>query len=397
MSLLSLYRYYLQVTKNYPTYAEGRFPFFLFNPFQIERLEQLSTLTKEFIEKYNELQLENKEIDLTDDWVENILDKMPRLEKRPFMYSIYSQPLILENGEDGLVVNGVFPGPPKPFIRYSKYLPDTQPMIKELLNLYEDDQKKTAEITASFGLNANIHPNFTTYQLRYGQLDESEIKVELVDLFVRLGEDEAIHLYSKKTGEEIVPLDLGMMYAGYQPQLYRFLNQFFGGDYFPFSLLNYEKYSKDTLHHIVQKPRVRAGNVILDRKKWLISIDDIPKKKSTDTDFLYFLKTRQWIKEKGIPEVVFVRSKQLEELYVNELQEDFDEQKKKRVGAASKPQYINFGSYFFINLFQRAIHMCQSYMQIEEILPSTDDLKQNGLDYVEEWVFQLYKEKEENS
>jgi len=51
--------------------------------------------------------------------------------------------IFVENQQGGLIINDIYPGPPRPFIRYSQYFPSLQSMIKDLIHLYEEKGEKT--------------------------------------------------------------------------------------------------------------------------------------------------------------------------------------------------------------------------------------------------------------
>ena len=129
------------------------------------------------------------------------------------------------------------------------------------------------------------------------------------------------------------------------------------------------------------------GDLILQRKTWLVPRVQLPIKESTDDAYSYFRKVSLWRYEQGLPDEVFV--------YVDPYRgANVDPKLGKRLTRDDyKPQYINFNQPLLVNLFEKLAQKTPQAMKVVEMLPTSEQmLKIDGKRYVTEFVMQWYNQ-----
>jgi hypothetical protein len=137
-------------------------------------------------------------------------------------------------------------------------------------------------------------------------------------------------------------------------------------------------YNKNKGQEIYFQPRICVGErLIIQRKRWFVSKDYLPLKLNNETESGYFIRLNRWITENKIPLKVFITIKPSEaESGEREKTDDY------------KPQYIDFESPVFVQLFHKLIKKVTTKLKIEEILPYPAEKIENknfASEYLIQW------------
>jgi hypothetical protein len=102
---------------------------------------------------------------------------------------------------------------------------------------------------------------------------------------------------------------------------------------------------------VIILPRIMYENrIVIQRKLWHVSKNRLPVRANRETDAAYFLRLQQWRHELDMPDEVFMR------------------------GAYYKPQYISFNNPFLAAIFESCARSCNDTLEIEEMLPNSNQL-----------------------
>jgi hypothetical protein len=125
------------------------------------------------------------------------------------------------------------------------------------------------------------------------------------------------------------------------------------------------------------QPRICIGkHLIIQRRRWFVSMDFLPYKQNSETESGYFIKINRWIRKNQIPSKVFITIKP------NEIKTD-----ERAKTDDYKPQFIDFESPVFVQLFHKLIKKVEIKLKIEEILPFPAE-SINHQNYASEYLIQ---------
>jgi hypothetical protein len=293
----------------------------------------------------------------------------------------------------GLVINQIVGGPLRLLARLCA-LADTGSLPEELSRRLVAEFEEVGvpcEVGGTFGFNANHHARIAPGELDYaGDWGGGEDAYALPELELGAGPEGGLFLASSRTGERIVPLELGMMAPGHQPWLRRLLtclHQPSLRDLRPSSQAE-ERLPDEERGHARRYPRVTLGRCVLSRASWRIPPAELPRRAPGEHDFGYFMAVRRWRRRSGLPEEVYVRSKDVAELF-RDARDGRPTGARDRVQTDSKPQYVHFGSFFLVDLFEQAVAAAGEAMPIEEAFPGEEEWDGLGCDHVLELVMEL--------
>jgi hypothetical protein len=229
---------------------------------------------------------------------------------------------------------------------------------------------KWAENTDASIYNPNIHPPLLNYEVQVpgGQhLLKSDRQLRISDLAIRQRpaskEIELWHLPSKSP---VKIFDFGFEALENRSPLYGLLALFSYKLVGPITLINLldQRISTRDEQGIRYLPRVSFGeHLTLRRRGWGFPKDVLPVKEKGESDFDYFIRIQQWRKKFGLPGRVFIK------IISSKSNSSANRQK----GDHYKPQYIDFESPVFIQLFGKLLPKVQDELLIEEMLPAIEE------------------------
>jgi hypothetical protein len=119
---------------------------------------------------------------------------------------------------------------------------------------------------------------------------------------------------------------------------------------------------------IVELPRIRLGNVVAQRRTWRIPPAELPDDVDSRDEHEWYLAWRRWQRSVGLPRRVFAS-----------------------LGGERKPLYVDFDSYFSVQLLHTATRGATATAVLTEMLPGPDELwLRDGADrYVTELTVEL--------
>jgi hypothetical protein len=112
-----------------------------------------------------------------------------------------------------------------------------------------------------------------------------------------------------------------------------------------------------------QTPRLRCGKVIVQRRAWMVTVDEIPPGKYTGVSRDLVLAVERLRAKRGLPRYIYIRP---------------TEQALRRSGAEgrdkdTKPVFIDLESYLFLEIFHRWLTK-SGELEVTEMLPDPDHL-----------------------
>jgi lantibiotic biosynthesis dehydratase-like protein len=115
-------------------------------------------------------------------------------------------------------------------------------------------------------------------------------------------------------------------------------------------------------------PRIRLGNVVLQRRTWRFAADRLPPEVTGQPDEEWFLAWRTWQRAAGLPRHVFAS-----------------------LGGEHKPQYVDFDAYPSVRLLDTAVRKSGGTVVLTEMLPGPGEqwLRDGRHRYVTELTVEL--------
>jgi hypothetical protein len=178
-------------------------------------------------------------------------------------------------------------------------------------------------------------------------------KLRLHDLRIRFsGDADALPTVVGARSQRYLPVHLGGTNLRYMPVLLKFLSAFGPGDLKPMVPPPTSRTAGDA----IALERLRIGNVILRRRRWISPAQPLLQKISVDSDARSFEVLNRWRLSLGIPDRVFV---------VEKIQNDY-------LDDYYKPQYIDFTSPMFLSVFRSVLASGIRQINVDEMLPTPE-------------------------
>lgn len=321
-------------------------------------------------------------------------------------YGIFTQ-LYEEEGKIYSVLNSSFPGFGKLTSRFlhlfdEKYTKDTRKWNNSIM----PENSVFAENSDASYFNANLHPPLLDCEVWlphcHTSLPESQ-QIPVTDLVVELTNKDTLELKQKSTNKRVYVMDLGFQGQKGRSQSFQLLDKFTLANYiYPYMLTQgvQQKIKKQNQgtnkkpeRKVIYNPRIMyEEQIILKRKSWIVPFEYLPVKEVNESDVVYLLKVKAWLRKYNIPEEVFVFISRNVEMPAP----DEKLMKQRKLSAITrddyKPQYINFNNPFLVQLFEKSINKVYNALYIEEMLPASKDLlKFENKKYVTEFLLQWYE------
>jgi hypothetical protein len=208
------------------------------------------------------------------------------------------------------------------------------------------------DLVGSFGETLNVHAIQTPFALE--MLDErldipSARKLTLGDLSVRFDDPSRSARVVDRDGRAYAPVHLGVADSSFMPFIVRLLSLFGPGELRLPALPR----RSITRGELTLWPRVVLGQVVLRRRRWTFPVTALPAESQRASKLPAFAALNRWRVEQTIPERVFMIERVRGEL--------------------SKPQYIDFTSPHFVQIFLSiALGEPGAAVILEEMLPAPD-------------------------
>lgn len=275
-----------------------------------------------------------------------------------------------------VVLNDVTPGHGKLFGRFLYLFADDVTKQLRLWSTSHDGDAVMAEATDASVLNANLHDRIMPYEIHtpggHTTLPaSSQIGVHELEVSYD-ATDKRLVLTHPESQKEVIVFDLGFETPRQRSKLYTLLGSFMSGSHHPIEQLvasiNEGLQKRKAEGTPVVLPRITyKDQIVLQRKAWLIPKDQLPRRNSGESSWLYFLRLYKWKEQQGMPHEVFVKT-------------DFE-----------KPQYISFRNPLLVALLESLINTVHNELKIEEMLPHSGQLqKVNGEKRVTELLCQWH-------
>jgi hypothetical protein len=364
------------------------------NPLGLPELDQFLDLRRELTEVISSAsdtaELDIREIGMEKGWFHRLPD-FPSAVKSRFL-SCYCQPVIEEDGGVSVLLGSIHRGPARPLLRFLSSLSDRESRGEVLRDLQQwiqvhSGETEICELAATFDFNVNLHPPVFPRSVQYPGERHGDGRGALCfsDLLVKLDQDGQACLVHGKSGRRIALADLGMMADLFQPFAYRLLLMLSGAPAFsPFIFNPYWWNATGRGESPVDSfPRLRFGRSILRRRAWSICKDMLPKRRREQDDMAYFVAVQEWQRRMNLPDQAFVR-----EAEARKLMTELERQPDRKNWLKHKPEYLHFGNYFLLQVFEKAIQDVQR-LYIEEVLPAQDSWRRTGTARPLEFVMDL--------
>jgi hypothetical protein len=364
------YAHYLRVTLRPKFDENGAFvpdPNWLGLP----EVEAMGEARKKLIRRMTLAAASDTDVMLDDEFVDEVTGLVPGhlfdLEPRSFFVQLGD-----DDGEPFAVVNQTYSGLTLLFSRFMHCFDDDErgelaaELRDELARLQPVDAV-FAEITGGYDTtNLNLHPAITPYELVCpGDVSfRSEPEQITVDELSVLHDEKTgrLRLHSWRLDREVIPVYLGFIIPPALPEVQRAMLLFSRTVFAKIDLWS-GTYKGGQTKTIRRQPRVRCGNVIVSRRRWIVHPDFLPVPATADGDAESFLAWRRWQRDNGLPQRVFVSPGTVT------LKSDT-----RSVVPDFKPQYIDFGSLLSLQLLERLAREGNRLIVFEEMLPDTEQI-----------------------
>jgi hypothetical protein len=246
--------------------------------------------------------------------------------------------------------------------------------------LPEQDGVLHAEIEATFGSGLNQRHPAVGHVLSYpGSVSARppERQISVGDLVVVNDPGSGtVRLEWARTGQEVVPVHLGLLALPLLPPALRLLVGAFGKEslHFHAALLAPRSFLPRPTRDAgwgSRWPRLEVGQTTLRRAGWLLGAAEVPRRAPGERDDAYLLQMARWRRGRGIPERCFIRVFRGPEA---------DQERSTRPAPVPwlrkerKPMFIDFASWHLVQVFERMTQEHQGDVLIEEALPELGDV-----------------------
>ena len=402
--------------------AEGNFQPSI-NHFKVPEIALLDELREEFA-AYLGRELADappgcREMTLSAEAVREIGARVPAKVSRLSSHTFFSQLAETEEGQR-LVINRIYSGLTQMFSRFVQPLEDggregLGDAIRETLERLQPPGAVFAELQGGCDTNLNLHPSVTRYEIVCPGDPASrpaDEQIPVADLYIEHDRaSDTLRLRSRRLGVEVIPLYLGFLLPAALPQLRQVLINFscpsFATPYFWVGVKGGPKVGKTIAFY----PRLRFGDVILQRGIWKMSPEFLPRRAPMQSDSDYFLSVARWREENGIPRRVFLTPDSFsprgagDEAAAEEPKGQPEKQpeqaEKSDAGREAgvdqlirKPMFVDFENFFCVMLLERVITRSSARLVMTEMLPGREHLWfQHGDDsYVTEFILELSRQ-----
>ncbi|GAA0980219.1 lantibiotic dehydratase [Acrocarpospora macrocephala] len=243
--------------------------------------------------------------------------------------------------------------------------------------------------------NLNLHSAVLPYELvcpgdRSRRDPEAQIPME--DLFlVDDREQDRLVLRSKRLGVEVIPVYLGFLMPMALPEVQQVLLNL---SYTGMAMLDLWIGTQVPVpdRTIAGYPRIRYGNVVVQRRMWKMHPSYLPLREPRQPDHEWFLAWRRWQRDNGVPSRVFVNPYGgMPTSDAADADVDAGQPATRRRFGDYKPLYTDFESHFSLSLLDSVIRQADQRLIMTEMLPDENQLvaRDGAARYVSELTMEL--------
>lgn len=331
------------------------------------------------------LQSEKQDVIKLDmNYLEELAERIPEeIKRRKRSFDFF-----LQFGEDSIIINNIYTGYSMYYSRFLQYFPKLWEMkgYRTYMDALFNRGEKICDMRIASGFNGNIRPKLSDYELILPSQDETE-DVSMIDYrdchYLFDPDEQRVKLYHDRIGV-FTTLSLGSLMPLYLPGITGILHSIFTNS-LAFKDLN--KLAQTDKSPVVYMPRICIGNVVINRRSWMVNGAFFTELLAEDGDFTKdFCNLNERIEELGMPAAVFVRknmNKEMADVFLG------NSENKKLDMTMRKPQFIDFHNPLLVKLF---LHMFagEDDLVIEEAYPDYTDIDTNVCEAVYE--FSMVKE-----
>lgn len=329
-----------------------------------------AAVAEEMRVRYGGARARGADVELDEDFLATVEELLPRTEDLRSL-SFFLQ--LAENGTEDpiVVVNRVYSGLTLLFSRFAHCFDDAlTASLRRSLDDAVPEGAVFAELKGGYdATNLNLHPVVTPYEIvcpGETSFRPPHERIPVEDLIVEHdAATDRLRLRSRRLGVEVIPVYLGFLLPMALPEVQQVLLNFSCTTMVQLDLWEGTGVQEGASGVL---PRVRLGNVVLQRKTWRFAADQLPPVVAGQPDEEWFLAWREWQREAGLPRHVFAS-----------------------MGGEHKPQYVDFDSYACVRLLETAVRKTASAVVLTEMLPGPDQmwLRDGRHRYVTELTVQL--------
>ena len=354
-------------------------------------------LVRRMREKYAALPSDDAELVIDDEFVDGVAALLPEqpgdLDPRCFFLQVGAD----AEGEPLAVLNRAYTGLTLLFSRFAHCFPDSEGQglaagLRETLAAAQPPGAVFAELKGGYETtNLNLHPAVTPYELVCpGDISFRDPAEQIpVDDLVIVDDPEGgqLTLRSTRLGVQVIPVYLGFLLPMALPEVQRLLLNFSCTAMARIDLWSgTDKPLGDA--PIGGHPRVRYGNLVLQRRLWKTAPDRLPRRVDGQSDAAWMLEWVRWARDNGLPRRVFVTP---DAGAAGPRDPAEDPGGKPAMAGTSKPQYVDFDSYFSLTLLENTAKAASSRLVFTEMLPDSEELwlRPGGQRYVSELTVEI--------
>lgn len=374
----------------------------------IPNIRALNDLKLEFLDLINRRFDEGEtEIELTREELAPLIGRVPAsIKNRPLSHEFFMQ-WVKDDRQSLMVINQPYFGYLAFMSRFVEYFQEDG-MVDRLRTYLSDLFAGTgalAEVSGVYGFNANLHPRIAPYEMTFpatsfARGEEEEVPtVDWRDVsFVYDRDTDRVMIQHEKIGR-MNALYLGTLVPLMLPTIVRTLmNMFSNGNLIEsyHTIREYELSDEVKQSQVRVYPRIRLGQVVVSRKKWMVPRAQLPMREAKESEFDYFCRVHEWRMNLNMPSRVFVRFVPMidsENPLLGLLDRDSAQNAPELDFTEMKPQHIDFENPVLVRLLGKLIVDGTFGMVVEEMLPDVDQLPvQNGQErYVSEVIVEMSK------
>jgi hypothetical protein len=286
--------------------------------------------------------------------------------------------ILFQIQDDEIVLNKMYTGKLRLFVRFFHHYdgiyddPDFLAYVDTIFS------KNGVEIAEGFGFNANHHQKFIENRLILGNSREVNVnnneEILLNHLFFKLDPDTNIVCLYNQAGEKIESVDIiGSLVDFLLPYSIQMLNSNITPTFDIDSIKMWDDNSSNNNTDLIVEyiPRLKVGDIVISRKKWLLNVAQLRSKNGTEERA--FELTQLFLKDK-LPTEFFIKKHMVED-------EARDYVSMRRT--AFKPQYVNIRMPLYVKQFLKIIDQ-NNYVVLEEVYPAIEGYRKN-LEYQVEY------------
>lgn len=374
----------------------------------IPNIRALNDLKLEFLDLINRrFDESDEEIELTREELAPLIERTPAsIRNRPLSHEFFMQ-WVKDEQQNMMVINQPYFGYLAFMSRFVAYFQEDG-MVDKLRSYLSGLFAGTgalAEVSGVYGFNANLHPRIAPYEMTFPATSYArgeEENVPTVDWrdfsFVYDKDTDRVMIQHEEIGR-VNALYLGTLVPLMLPTIVRTLMNMFSNANMieSYQTIREHELSDEVKQSEVRRyPRIRLGQVVVSRKKWMMPRTHLPMREAKESEYDYFFRVHEWRISQGMPSRVFIRFVPMidKENPLLSLMDRESAQNAPDIDFTDmKPQYMDFENPILVRLLGKLIVDGKFGMVVEEMLPDVDQLPvRNGQErYVSEMIVEMSK------